>query len=146
MLIMIKKKRLVTLIRTTIHSCDFSSGSYTYVEKYGIKHLLCEYWSKKEFGLVIKNVILVDTTIRVLEPHEQAMLNVGDYCLSSIMYWVKLLSYERRTQPLGLTVQGRTAKHGNRIYSNREEERGTKNHLGITLKKCWTWRQNRLGS
>jgi hypothetical protein len=32
-----KEKELVYLIRTTIHSCDFSSGSYTYVEE-GVRH------------------------------------------------------------------------------------------------------------
>jgi glucosylceramidase len=32
-----KEKELVSIIRTTIHSCDFSSGSYTYVEE-GVRH------------------------------------------------------------------------------------------------------------
>ncbi len=144
-----------TLARTTIHSCDFSSGSYTYVkdndkalktfdvahdEKYRIPFIkraiaaaggkLTMYaspWSPPAWMKDTKNML-------------QGGKLLPEYAPAWANYYVRFIQeYEKRGIPIwGLSVQNEPmAKQTweSCIYTAEEERDFIKNHLGPTLAK-----------
>ncbi len=142
-------------VRTNIHSCDFSSGSYTYVDE-GDKELKTfnvEHDRKYRIPF-IKNCItraggkltlfaspwsppaFMKTTGNMLKGGKLK----EDHAASWAMYFAKFIkAYEKEGIPVwGLTVQNEpmaTQTWESCIYSAEEERDFLKNHLGPTLKK-----------
>lgn len=145
-----------SVIRTNIHSCDFSSGSYTYIDEgdaalktFNIDHdrefriplikkamataggkaiFYASPWSPPAFMKDTKNMLRGG---RLLPEFYQAWAN----------YYVKFIdSYQREGIPVwGLTIQNEPmAKQTweSCIYTAEEERDFLKNHLGPTLKKA----------
>jgi glucosylceramidase len=159
-----------TFARTSIHSCDFSSGSYTYVadndkdlktfsvahdEKYripfikqsiaaagGTLPLFVSPWSPPAWMKDNKNMLQGG---KLLDEFKQSWAN----------YYIKFIQeYEKRGMPVwGLTVQNEPmAKQTweSCIYTAEEERDFVKNYLGPTLhkagmadKKLIAWDHNR---
>lgn len=144
-----------TLARTTIHSCDFSSGSYTYIREgdrdltsFSIDHdqkyripfikqaiaaaggkltLYVSPWSPPAF-MKTNNDILHGGKLR------------PEYYQSWANYYAKFIkAYEKSGMPVwGLTIQNEpmaTQRWESCIYSAEEERDFLKNYLGPTLKK-----------
>lgn len=145
-----------SLIRTNIHSCDFSSESYTYVQEndaelktFSIAHdrkyriplikkametaggkisLFASPWSPPAFMKDTKNILKGG---KLLPEYYQSWAN----------YYVKFInSYQQEGIPVwGLTVQNEpmaTQKWESCIYSAEDERDFLKNYLGPTLKKA----------
>jgi glucosylceramidase len=159
-----------SLARTTIHSCDFSSGSYTYVQEgdkdlktFSIEHdrqfriplikqataaaggklmLFVSPWSPPAFMKSNKNMLQGG---KLLPEFYQPWAN----------YFSKLIkAYETEGMPIwGLTVQNEpmaTQRWESCIYTAEEERDFLKNYLGPTLaknglaeKKIIVWDHNR---
>jgi len=144
-----------SLIRTNIHSCDFSSGSYTYVEEgdkdlstFSIEHdkkyriplikkamktagkdmsLYVSPWSPPAFMKDTKNMLKGG---KLLPEFYQPWAN----------YFVKFIkAYEKEGMPVwGLTVQNEpmaTQTWESCIFTAEEERDFLKNNLGPTIKK-----------
>ena len=159
-----------SLARTNIHSCDFSSGSYTYVEE-NDKEL-------KSFSLAhdetyripfIKKAIAAaggKLTLYVSPWSPPAWMKTNnnllrggklkpEYAQSWANYYVKFIkAYEAKGIPVwGLSVQNEpmaTQSWESCIYTAEEERDFIKNHLGPTLqkqglssKKLIAWDHNR---
>ncbi|RUA30793.1 MAG: glycosyl hydrolase [Bacteroidetes bacterium] len=159
-----------SLLRTTIHSCDFSKESYTYVEKgdgdlktFSVEH-------DEEFRIpMIKRAIAKagGELLTYVSPWSPPafmktngdMLKGGklkpEYYDSWALYYAKFINeYEKRDIPIwGLTVQNEpmaTQRWESCIYTAEEERNFIKNHLGPTLereelgdKKIIAWDHNR---
>lgn len=159
-----------SLLRTTIHSCDFSEESYTYVEEgdkdlktFSVKH-------DEEFRIpMIKRAIAKagGELLTYVSPWSPPafmktngdMLKGGklkpEYYDSWALYYAKFINeYEKRDIPIwGLTVQNEpmaTQRWESCIYTAEEERNFIKNHLGPTLereelgdKKIIAWDHNR---
>lgn len=144
-----------SLLRTTIHSCDFSSGSYTYVED-GDKELSTfDISPDKKYRIpMIKRAI--ETAGGKLTTYASPwsppafmktngnMLEGGsllpEYNDSWAMYYAKFIkAYEAENIPIwGLTIQNEpmaTQRWESCIYTAKQERDFLKNHLGPTLKK-----------
>ena len=159
-----------TLARTNIHSCDFSSGSYTYVTEgdtplrsFTVEHdrqfripfikramaaargelnLFASPWSPPAF-MKTNNDMLHGGKLR--PEHRQAWAN----------YFAKFIkAYEREGVPVwGVTIQNEpmaTQKWESCIFTAEEERDFLKDHLGPTLykeglanKKIIVWDHNR---
>ncbi len=159
-----------TLLRTNIHSCDFSSGSYTYIEEgdeelktFSIDHdlqfrvplikeaiariegkatLYVSPWSPPAFMKYSNNMLKGD---KLLPQYYQAWAN----------YYAKFIkAYEQAGIPIwGLTIQNEpmaTQIWESCIYTAEEERDFLKNYLGPTLqknglgdKKIIVWDHNR---
>ncbi len=159
-----------SLIRTTIHSCDFSSGSYTYVSDedktlgtFNIDH------DKQHRIPLIKRIIAtaggkIPLYVSPWSPpafmkDNKNMLRGGkllpEFYPSWAQYYTKFIkAYEGLDIPIwGLTVQNEpmaTQKWESCIYTAEEERDFLKNHLGPTLekeglgeKKIIVWDHNR---
>jgi glucosylceramidase len=144
-----------TLGRTNIHSCDFSSSSYTYVgegdkelKSFSVDHdmpfripfikramaaargtltLYCSPWSPPAF-MKTTNDMLHGGQLR------------PEFAAAWANYYVKFIkAYEREGIPIwGTTVQNEpmaTQKWESCIYSAEDERDFLKNHLGPTLKR-----------
>jgi len=144
-----------SLIRTTIHSCDFSSESYTYVSDedkalgtFNIDH------DKKHRIPLIKKIIetaggKIPLYVSPWSPpafmkDSKNMLRGGkllpEFYPSWAQYYTKFIkAYEGLDIPIwGLTVQNEpmaTQTWESCIYTAEEERDFLKNHLGPTLKK-----------
>lgn len=144
-----------SLIRTSIHSCDFSSESYTYVTDedkelgtFNIDH------DKKNRIPLIKKIIeasggKIPLYVSPWSPpafmkDNKNMLRGGklmpEFYPSWAMYYAKFIkAYESLDIPIwGLTVQNEpmaTQTWESCIYTAEEERDFLKNHLGPTLKK-----------
>lgn len=144
-----------SLIRTTIHSCDFSAESYTYVSDedkalatFDIGH------DKKHRIPLIKKIIetaggRIPLYVSPWSPpafmkDNKDMLHGGkllpEFYPSWAQYYVKFIkAYEALDIPIwGLTVQNEpmaTQTWESCIYTAEEERDFLKNHLGPTLKK-----------
>ncbi len=144
-----------SLIRTSIHSCDFSSESYTYVTDedkelgtFNIDH------DKKHRIPLIKKIIeaaggKIPLYVSPWSPpafmkDNKNMLRGGkllpEFYPSWAMYYTKFIkAYEGLDIPIwGLTVQNEpmaTQTWESCIYTAEEERDFLKNHLGPTLKK-----------
>jgi glucosylceramidase len=159
-----------SLIRTNIHSCDFSSGSYTYVED-GDKEL-------KTFSVNHDKQFRIPLIKRALETagenlmtyaspwsppafmkSNKNMLRGGkllpEYFSSWALYYTKFIKeYEKEGIPIwGITVQNEpmaTQKWESCIYTAEEERDFLKNYLGPVMereglgnKKIVVWDHNR---
>lgn len=144
-----------TLARTNIHSCDFSSGSYTYVTE-GDKDLKSfSVAHDKEFRLpLIKKAMTAAGGKLTLYASPWSppafmkdsnnMLRGGklkpEFYQAWANYFVKFIkAYQAEGVPLwGLSIQNEpmaTQKWESCIYTAEEERDFLKNHLGPTLKK-----------
>ncbi|MFV8374485.1 glycoside hydrolase family 30 protein [Flavobacterium sp. LB1P62] len=145
-----------SIIRTNIHSCDFSSGSYTYVDEgdAALKSFNIEH--DKEFKIpLIKKAIEAaggKATLYVTPWSPPAfmkdtknMLRGGrllpEFYQSWANYYVKFInSYQKEGIPVwGLTIQNEPMARQtweSCIYTAEEERDFLKNYLGPTLKKA----------
>lgn len=159
-----------TLLRTTIHSCDFSSESYTYVKEndkdlntFSIEH------DKQERIPMIKLAMIQATSPMPLYVSpwsppafmkgKKNMLHGGkllpEFYQSWANYYVKFIkAYEEEGLPIwGLTIQNEpmaVQTWESCIYTAEEERDFLKNYLGPTLernglgdKKIIVWDHNR---
>jgi len=159
-----------TLARTNIHSCDFSSGSYTYVTE-GDKELKSfSVDHDKEFRIpFIKqslaaagrrlNIFASPWSPPAFMKDNNNMLRGGklkpEFYQSWANYFAKFIkAYEREGIPIwGLTIQNEpmaTQKWESCIFSAEDERDFLKNHLGPTIrreglaaKKIIVWDHNR---
>src|SRR5215470_244000 len=144
-----------TLARTNIHSCDFSSTSYTYVDEgdkelksFSVKH-------DQEFRIPFIKQVLATTGNRLnifaspwsppaFMKDNNNMLRGGklkpEFYQSWANYFVKFIrAYESEGVPIwGVSIQNEpmaTQKWESCIYSAENERDFLKNHLGPTIKK-----------
>ena len=144
-----------SIIRTNIHSCDFSSGSYTYVDEGDAALKSFTIAHDKEFRIpLIKKAIATaggKATVYVspwsppaFMKDTKSMLKGGkllpEFYQSWANYYVKFIkSYQKEGIPVwGLTIQNEpmaTQSWESCIYTAEEERDFLKNYLGPTLKK-----------
>ncbi|HEV7395610.1 MAG TPA: glycoside hydrolase family 30 protein [Pyrinomonadaceae bacterium] len=144
-----------TLARTNIHSCDFSSGSYTYVTEgdKGLASFTLDHDKKyripfiKEVLAATKgklNIFASPWSPPAFMKDNHDMLHGGklkpDYYQAWANYYVKFIhAYQREGIPIwGLSIQNEpmaTQKWESCIYSAEEERDFLKNYLGPTLKR-----------
>ena len=144
-----------SLIRTTIHSCDFSSESYTYVSDAdtALGSFNNDHAKKHRIALLKKiietaggNIPLYDSpwSPPAFMKDSKNMLRGGkllpEFYPSWAQYYTKFIkAYEGLDIPIwGLTVQNEpmaTQTWESCIYTAEEERDFLKNHLGPTLKK-----------
>jgi glucosylceramidase len=144
-----------TLARTNIHSCDFSSGSYTYVDEgdkelksFSVKH-------DQEFRIPFIRQVLATTGNRLnifaspwsppaFMKDNNNMLRGGklkpEFYQSWANYFVKFIrAYESEGIPIwGVSIQNEpmaTQKWESCIFSAEDERDFLKNHLGPTIRK-----------
>ena len=159
-----------SVVRTNIHSCDFSSESYTYVNEgdkklssFSIAHDL-----KYRIPIIKKAMTIAGGKLTVFASpwsppafmkDNNNMLQGGkllpEYYQSWANYYVKFIeSYQKQGIPIwGLTVQNEpmaTQRWESCIYTASEERDFLKNYLGPTLqhaglssKKIIVWDHNR---
>lgn len=145
-----------SLLRTTIHSCDFSPYSYTYVEEgdkdlktFSIKHDL-------EFRIPMMKKAIASSGGELLTyaspwsppafmKGKKDMLQGGsllpEFYQSWANYYVKFIEeYEKQGIPMwGVTIQNEpmaTQTWESCIYSAEQERDFLKNHLGPTFEKA----------
>lgn len=159
-----------SLLRTTIHSCDFSSNSYTYIEEgdtslstFSIAHDL-----KLRIPMIKKAIAEAGGSLTTYASpwsppafmkSNNNMLKGGkllpEFYDEWAMYYAKFIeAYEKEGIPIwGLTIQNEpmaTQQWESCIYTAKEERDFLKNHLGPTLekqgmgdKKIIVWDHNR---
>ena len=144
-----------SLIRTTIHSCDFSSDRYTYVTEgdKDLKTFSIDHDKKFRIPLIKKAMELIGEEATLYASpwsppafmkDNASVLNGGkllpEYYQSWANYYVKFINaYQKEGIPIwGLTIQNEpmaTQRWESCIYSAEEERDFLKNYLGPTLKK-----------
>ena len=144
-----------TLARTNIHSCDFSSASYTYIDEgdkelksFSVKH-------DQEFRIPFIKQVIATTGNRLnifaspwsppaFMKDNNDMLHGGklkpEFYQSWANYFVKFIrAYESEGIPIwGVSIQNEpmaTQKWESCIYSAENERDFLKNHLGPTIRK-----------
>jgi glucosylceramidase len=159
-----------SLARTNIHSCDFSSGSYTYVEEgdAALKTFSLAHDEKFKIPLIKKAVETAGGKLTLFASpwsppafmkSNKSMLHGGsllpEFYQSWANYYVKFVkSYEIEGLPIwGLSIQNEpmaTQTWESCIYTAEEERDFLKNFLGPTLdkeglgdKKIIVWDHNR---
>ena len=159
-----------TLGRTTIHSCDFSSGSYTYVadNDEALKTFSVAHDEKFRIPLIRQSIAAAGGKLTMyVSPwsppawmkDNKNMLQGGkllpQYAQTWADYYVKFIqTYEKMGMPIwGLTVQNEPMakqRWESCIYTAEEERDFIKNFLGPTLaksgmgdKKLIAWDHNR---
>ena len=159
-----------SLIRTNIHSCDFSSESYTYIQEgdADLKSFNIDHDKKYRIPMIKKATEIAGGKINMyVSPWSPPafmkdtndMLKGGKllpkFYQSWANYFVKFIkNYEKEGVPVwGLTVQNEpmaTQKWESCIFSAEEERDFLKNYLGPTLKnsglgdkKITVWDHNR---
>ena len=144
-----------TLARTNIHSCDFSSQSYTYVDEgdKDLKTFNIEHDKKFRIPLIKKAIETAGDLTLFASPwsppafmkSNNNMLQGGtllaDYYQSWANYYVKFIErYQKEgINVWGLTVQNEpmaTQRWESCIYTATEERDFLKNYLGPTLEKA----------
>jgi glucosylceramidase len=145
-----------SLIRTTIHSSDFSSGSYTYVEEGDkeLKTFTIDHDRKYKIPLIKKAMATAGGKMTLYASpwsppafmkDTKTMLKGGkllpEFYQSWANYYVKFInSYQKEGIPVwGLTLQNEpmaTQKWESCIYTSEEERDFLKKYLGPTLKKA----------
>ena len=143
------------LARTIIHSCDFSSGSYTYIEEgdSDLNSFTIERDLKYRIPFTKRAIETAGGKLRTYASPwsppafmktNNDMLNGGklkeEFRQSWANYYVKFIkAYESQGIPIwGLTIQNEpmaTQRWESCIYSAEEERDFLKNYLGPTLKK-----------
>jgi len=144
-----------TLARTTIHSCDFSRGSYTYVsdEDKALKTFSIDHDKEFRIPLIKKATEAAGGNLPLyVSPwsppafmkSNKDMLKGGkllpEYAAAWALYYAKFIqAYEKEGMPIwGLTIQNEpmaTQRWESCIYTAEEERDFLKNHLGPTLEK-----------
>ena len=159
-----------SLIRTNIHSCDFSSGSYTYVDEGDSLLKTFDISHDKQFRipLIKQSIAAAGGKITLFASPwsppsfmktNGEMLNGGklkkEYAQSWANYYVKFIkAYEKEGIPVwGVTIQNEPMaiqRWESCIYTAEEERDFLKNYLGPTLtkngmanKKIIVWDHNR---
>lgn len=159
-----------SLLRTTIHSCDFSTESYTYVsdEDKTLASFNIDHDRKYRIPMIKKAIETAGgSLLTYASPWSPPafmksngnMLQGGklltEYYDSWALYYAKFIkSYESEGIPIwGLTIQNEpmaTQRWESCIYTAKEERDFLKNHLGPTLeaegygdKKIIVWDHNR---
>lgn len=159
-----------SLARTTIHSCDFSSGSYTYIDEgdAALQSFSIDHDRKYRIPLIQKAIAAAGGRLPLyVSPwsppafmkSNKNMLQGGTllpaYYGAWAMYYAKFIkAYEREGMPIwGLTIQNEPMakqRWESCIYTAEEERDFLKNHLGPTLqkeglgdKKIIVWDHNR---
>jgi len=159
-----------TLARAPIHSCDFSSGSFTYVtdEDKELKTFNIEHDQQFRIPLIKKAIEAAGGELPLyVSPWSPPafmktngnMLQGGsllpEYADAWALYYAKFIkAYESEGMPIwGLTIQNEpmaTQRWESCIYTAEEERDFLKNHLGPTLekeglgdKKIIVWDHNR---
>ncbi len=159
-----------SLVRTHIHSCDFSRGSYTYVSDNdkSLKTFSIEHDRKYRIPMIKRATAIANGHLPLyVSPWSppafmktnQNMLRGGkllpEYRDAWALYYAKFIkAYEKEKLPIwGLTIQNEpmaTQRWESCIYSAEEERDFLKNHLGPTLekeglgdKKIIVWDHNR---
>ncbi len=145
-----------SIIRTTIHSSDFSSGSYTYIDEgdAALKTFNIEHDKKFKIPLIKKATETAGGKVTLYASpwsppafmkDTKNMLQGGkllpEFYQSWANYYVKFINaYQKEGMPIwGLTIQNEPmAKQTweSCIYSAEEERDFLKNYLGPTLKKA----------
>jgi len=159
-----------SLCRTPIHSCDFSSGSYTYIEE-GDKDLetfSIEHDKTYKIPLIKKAIAAAGGSLLLYASpwsppafmkDNNDMLKGGkllpEYSAAWASYYAKFIkAYEAEEMPIwGITIQNEpmaVQRWESCIYTAEEERDFLKNHLGPTLekeglgdKKIVVWDHNR---
>jgi glucosylceramidase len=144
-----------TLARTNIHSCDFSSASYTYVNEGDkeLKSFSVEHDKQFRIPFIKQAVAATGGKLSIFGSpwsppafmkSNNDMLHGGrlkpEFYQSWANYFVKFIkSYEREGIPIwGITVQNEpmaTQKWESCIFTAEEERDFLKNHLGPTIKR-----------
>lgn len=145
-----------TLGRTNIHSCDFSSGSYTYVDEgdKDLKTFNVEHDRKYRIPFIKKAIQTAGGKLTLFaSPWSPPafmkttgnMLKGGklspDFAAAWANYYPKFIkAYEKEGIPVwGISVQNEpmaTQKWESCIYSAEDERDFLKNHLGPTMQKA----------
>ncbi|MBY0243823.1 MAG: glycosyl hydrolase [Sphingobacteriaceae bacterium] len=144
-----------SLLRTNIHSCDFSSGSYTYIKEgdAALTSFSIEHDQAFKIPLIKKSMKMIgEKALLYASPwsppafmkDNNNMLRGGkllpQYYQSWANYYAKFIkAYEKESIPIwGLTIQNEpmaTQTWESCIYTAAEERDFLKNYLGPTLKK-----------
>lgn len=144
-----------SLLRTTIHSCDFSSESYTYIEEGDkeLKTFSIAHDEKYRIPLIKKAMKTAGGSLMMYASPwsppafmktNHSMLHGGklkpEFAQSWANYYVKFIkAYEKEGMPIwGLTIQNEPMANQtweSCIYSAEEERDFLKNYLGPTLEK-----------
>lgn len=143
-----------TVIRTNIHSCDFSSGSYTYVEENdaALKTFTIEHDRKFKLPLIKRAIEKAGKVTFYASPWSppafmktnNEMLHGGKlkpaFYQSWANYYTKFIkAYETEGIPVwGISIQNEpmaTQRWESCIYTAEEERDFLKNYLGPTMKK-----------
>jgi glucosylceramidase len=144
-----------TLIRTNIHSCDFSSGSYTYVEEgdKDLKSFSIQHDKQFRIPLIKKAIETAGGNILfyaspwsppAFMKDNNNMLKGGkllpEYMQPWANYFIKFIkAYESEGIPVwGITLQNEpmaTQRWESCIYTAEEERDFLKNYLGPTMKR-----------
>ncbi|MGL2986582.1 glycoside hydrolase family 30 protein [Flavobacterium sp. RSSA_27] len=159
-----------SLLRTTIHSSDFSSESYTYVRENDADLQSFDIAHDKKFRIPLLQQAIITAKGKLLTyaspwsppsfmKSTKNMLKGGkllpEFCQSWANYYVKFIkAYEKEGIPIwGLTIQNEpmaTQTWESCIYTAEEERDFLKNYLGPTLhknglkeKKVIVWDHNR---
>ena len=159
-----------TLIRTPIHSCDFSSESFTYVsdEDKGLKTFNIDHDRQCRIPLIKRAMNAAGDKLTIYASpwsppafmkDNNNMLRGGkllsEYYQSWALYYTKFIkAYEKEGMPIwGITIQNEpmaTQKWESCIYTAVEERDFLKNHLGPVMqreglgdKKIVVWDHNR---
>ncbi|HEY3430280.1 MAG TPA: hypothetical protein VGK39_06355, partial [Cyclobacteriaceae bacterium] len=159
-----------SLARTTIHSCDFSSGSYTYITEGDkeLKSFNIEHDKQYRIPLIKRateaaggNLLLYASpwSPPAFMKSNGSMLQGGkllpEFNQAWALYYTKFIkAYEAEGMPIwGITVQNEpmaTQRWESCIYTAEEERDFLKNHLGPTMaaeglgdKKIVVWDHNR---
>ena len=144
------------LARTNIHSCDFSSGSYTYVDEGDkeLKSFSVEHDKKYRIPFIKQalaatrgklNIFASPWSPPAFMKDNNDMLHGGklkpEYYESWANYYTKFIkAYQGEGIPIwGISIQNEpmaTQKWESCIYSAEEERDFLKDHLGPTLKRA----------
>ena len=144
------------LARTNIHSCDFSSGSYTYVDEgdKALKSFSIEHDKKYRIPFIKQalaatrgklNIFASPWSPPAFMKDNNDMLRGGklkpEFYESWANYYAKFIkAYQGEGIPIwGISIQNEpmaTQKWESCIYSAEEERDFLKNHLGPTLKRA----------
>ncbi len=145
-----------SLIRTNIHSCDFSSGSYTYIQEgdKALKTFTIDHDLEFRIPLIKKAMQTAGGKLTLFASpwsppdfmkDNNNMLKGGkllpEFYQSWANYFVKFItSYQKQGVPVwGLTIQNEpmaTQKWESCIFTAEEERDFLKNYLGPTLQKA----------
>lgn len=144
-----------SLVRTNIHSCDFSSGSYTYIEEgdKDLKTFNIDHDRKFRIPMIKKAIATAGGNLTMYASpwsppafmkNNKNMLTGGtlleEFYNPWALYYTKFIKeYEKEGIPIwGISIQNEpmaTQKWESCLYTAEEERDFLKNHLGPIMKK-----------